>query len=74
MIPTCLNTIMTKSLEDICPMANSIVSSIFAIIMLGEGTLVGEKPIRKFWKVDFIGRLSLEMPMIIVEDFYGVKN
>ena len=69
---TFLNTARTKSLEDPCLLIHSIY--LFVMTNLVGGIIVGKRPQRKFFKMDFIGVFYLKMPMTSVKDIYVVHN
>ena len=64
----CSNIVWTKLLDNVFPMGIFKVSFLFPMINLVDDTLVKKRPLRGFFKEDFIGRPYLETPMNIVND------
>jgi len=65
---TCLNTIRTKSLEDVYLMSTFRRSFPSTIINLLMDASVCKRPLRKFFKVESTSLLYLEMPISVAND------
>jgi hypothetical protein len=74
MIHTCLNTAQIRLYGDAFLRVNTRRSSLSAMIMHVEDTLVLKRPLRRFFKVDSIGLPFFVMLMLIVQPVRDVRS
>jgi hypothetical protein len=74
MIYTCLNIAHIRLYEDAFLKVTTRRSSLSAVIMHVEDTLVLKRPQQRFFKVDSIGPPSFVMPMLTVKPVRNAKS